>query len=105
MHNYITVIVITLLLVTLLFGVYAAIINFYLPEFISIIVIVSLFAALFFGVYKASINHDDKLWNDGHCDVCGGTWVYEQAVGHRSSTSYIYVCDDCGKRIELYEVR
>ena len=77
----------------------------YLPETIIIVMIVSLCAAMIFGTYKASIKHDDTLWNDGHCDVCGGTWEYEQAVGHRSSTSYIYVCDDCGKRIELYEVR
>lgn len=75
------------------------------PEIISIIVILMLFAALIFGTIKVSITHDEKLWNDGHCDVCGGTWQYEQAVGHRSSTSYIYVCEDCGKRIELYEVR
>lgn len=77
----------------------------YLPEIIGIIVTISLFAALIFGLGKASIKHDEKLWNDGHCDICGGTWVYEQAVGHRSSTSYIYVCEDCGKRIEIYEVR
>lgn len=83
----------------------------YLPEIISIFVIVSLFVALVFGAYKASffpdfsIKHDEKLWNDGHCDVCGGTWEYEQAVGHRSSTSYIYVCTECGKRIELLKVR
>lgn len=82
----------------------------YLPEFISIIVSVSVLVALIiFGgvalINKASINHDEKLWNDGHCDVCGGTWEYEQAVGHRSSTSYIYVCEDCGKRIELFEVK
>ena len=77
----------------------------YLPEIISIIVVISLVAALIFGVNKAGIKHDEKLWNGGHCDVCGGTWEYEQAVGHRSSTSYIYVCEDCGKRIELFEVR
>lgn len=77
----------------------------YLPEIMSIIVIISLFAALCFGGYKAGIKHDEKLWNDGHCDICGGAWEYEQAVGHRSSTSYIYVCEDCGKRIELFEVR
>ncbi len=76
-----------------------------LPEITAIIMIVSLLAAIFFGIYKASMKLDDKLWNNGHCDVCGGTWVYEQAVGHRSSTSYIYVCEDCGKRIELFEVR
>lgn len=77
----------------------------YLPEIISIIVIISLCATLIFAVNKASIKHDDKLWNDGHCNICGGTWEYEQAVGHRSSTSYIYVCDTCGKRIELFKVR
>lgn len=77
----------------------------YLPEIITSIVFVSLIAAILFGVYKASIKHDEKLWNSGHCDICGGTWQYEQAVGHRSSTSYIYVCEDCGQRIELFEVR
>lgn len=77
----------------------------YLPEIITTIVVVLLFAAALFGVNKAQIKHDDKLWNDGHCDVCGGTWEYEQAVGHRSSTSYIYICDGCGKRIELNFMR
>ncbi len=75
-----------------------------LPEIISIIVIILALAALIFGINKASIKHDNKLWNDGHC-ACGGTWQYEQAVGHRSDTSYIYVCEDCGKRIELFEVK
>lgn len=77
----------------------------YLPEIISIIVIILSCAAIIFIFSKASIKHDEKLWNDGHCDVCGGAWKYEQAVGHRSSTSYIYICEDCGKRIELYEVK
>lgn len=77
----------------------------YLPEITAIIVIASLIAAIFFGIYTASMKLDDKAWNNGHCDICGGTWRYEQAVGHRSSTSYIYVCEDCGKRIEIYEVR
>ena len=43
--------------------------------------------------------------NAKKCDICGGAWQYEQAVGHRSSTSYIYICPDCSKRIELNEVR
>lgn len=79
--------------------------RYYLPEIMTIIITILLVAALLFGVYKASTKHDEKLWNDGHCDICGGAWEYEQAVGHRSSTSYIYVCEDCGKRIELFEVR
>ncbi len=72
---------------------------------ISIILTVLLFVALFYGIYKTNVKHDDKLWNGGHCDICGGTWEYEQAVGHRTSTSYIYVCRNCGKRIELQEVK
>ena len=76
-----------------------------LKEIICIIVIVLLFVAFFFLVYKRSVEHDNALWNDGHCSVCGGTWEYEQAVGHRSSTSYIYVCGDCGKRIEISVMR
>ena len=52
----------------------------YLPAITAIIVIISLFAAIFFGMYKASIKLDDELWN-------------------------IYVCENCGKRIEIYEVR
>lgn len=43
---------------------------------------------------------DSKIWNNGYCD-CGGKWKYEQAIGHRASSSYIYKCDKCEKRIEL----
>ena len=46
--------------------------------------------------------HDDKLWNDGKC-ICGGNWVYEQAVGHYLSTGYIYHCDTCNEMIEITE--
>lgn len=77
----------------------------WLPEIIGSIVIVLLFVAFLFVVNMACIKHDNEVWNGGHCDVCGGAWKYEQAVGHRYSTSYIYVCEDCGKRIELNEVR
>lgn len=47
---------------------------------------------------------DYSQWNDGHCE-CGGTWVYEQAVGHYYSTEYLYHCDRCGKVIELSDRR
>ena len=79
--------------------------RYILQEIMIIILIVLLFVAFFFCVHLASTNHDDKLWNGGHCDICGGTWKYEQAVGHRSSTTFIYVCGNCGKRIELSKVR
>lgn len=76
-----------------------------LSEIITILVIVLLVVTFAFFVFKLSVEQDNKKWNGGHCDVCGGTWEYEQAVGHRSSTSYIYVCEKCGKRIEISEVR
>ena len=72
---------------------------------ISVVITVGLLASILFGCYKITEAYDEKLWNGGHCDICGGSWQYEQAVGHRSSTSYIYICEDCGKRIELDEVR
>ena len=74
-----------------------------LARFITVIVTIFLITALLFGALRCSINQEEKLWNNGHYDVCGGTWKYEQAVGHRYSTAYIYVCEDCGKRIEIYE--
>ena len=81
----------------------------YLQKIIIGLVAIALTIAFFFGFFTiiTSITsaRDKKLWNGGHCDVCGGAWEYEQAIGHRSSTSYIYVCDGCGKRIEISEVR
>ena len=77
----------------------------YFPGITSIIVIIIFAAALLFGVWGCEIKHSEELWNNGHCDVCGGTWKYEQAVGHRYSTAYIYVCEDCGKRIEISNLK
>lgn len=41
-------------------------------------------------------------WNNGYCS-CGGKWIYQQAVGHRYETTYLYECDNCGKTKEFYE--
>jgi hypothetical protein len=41
-------------------------------------------------------------WNDGYCS-CGGRWVYQQAVGHRYETTYIYKCDKCGDIEEFFD--
>lgn len=71
---------------------------------VTIVVVFGIFAGLVFLIELGTKAHDDELWDDGKC-YCGGHWEYEQAVGHRSSTSYIYVCDRCGKRIEISEVR
>ena len=43
-------------------------------------------------------------YNNGICKLCGGHYVYQQAVGHRYDTNYIYRCDKCGHTIEVDEV-
>ena len=40
-------------------------------------------------------------YNNGVCSWCGGTFKYEQAVGHRYETRYLYICDKCGRSIEI----
>ena len=42
----------------------------------------------------------DNQYNNGICS-CGGTFKYEQAVGHRYETRYLYICDKCGRTIEI----
>lgn len=44
----------------------------------------------------------DSGWNNGYCS-CGGKWVYQQAIGHRYETVYLYECNKCGKTIEFFE--
>ena len=47
---------------------------------------------------------DNARWNDGYCS-CGGRWEYVQPIGHSSTTSYLYECDECGKMHEFIKKR
>lgn len=42
-------------------------------------------------------------WNNGICSYCGGKYEFKQAIGHRSFTDYMYVCNKCGRAIEVAE--
>jgi len=42
-----------------------------------------------------------NLYNDGICSTCGGHYEYSNAVGHKYITNYIYICDKCGRSIEV----
>ena len=44
-----------------------------------------------------------EIYNNGIHKGCGGHWVYETAIGHQYTTSYIYQCDKCGITIEISE--
>ncbi len=75
------------------------------PEFKAAIIIALILIAIMVSIVIIVDNNDNKLWNNGHCPTCGSKWEYEQAVGHYYSTQYIYVCNGCGKRIEIGEIR
>lgn len=60
------------------------------------LIVMVILLAIAFVIYIGSSIHDDSVWNYGYCD-CGGQWVYQQAVGHRFSTCYIYECNKCGE--------
>ena len=57
---------------------------------------------LVFGIGSCMKHADKTEYNNGVCQKCGGHLEYEQAVGHQYFTSYIYKCNKCGDRIELY---
>lgn len=75
---------------------------------IIVTILIAAIAILILGSYKIQedrIKLQEERWNHGQCDNCGREWRYEQAVGHRSSTSYLYVCDGCLNTIEIDEYR
>jgi hypothetical protein len=61
------------------------------------LVVISALLFILFIVYMVNATY----WNHGHCS-CGGKWIYQQAVGHRSDTTYVYKCDKCGKIKEFF---
>lgn len=66
-------------------------------ELIPVILIIVFIGAVIIGARK----QDKKEWNNGYCE-CGGHWVYEEAIGHAYTTTYMYRCDKCGKTIEVW---
>lgn len=48
---------------------------------------------------ESTIGYDK--YNGGICRSCGGTYIFQQAVGHKYTTDYIYKCDKCGNLIEV----
>lgn len=64
---------------------------------VAILIVIGLFA--FAALLDKGVS--DSQWNNGHCPDCETEWRYIQAVGHKSDTKYIWVCDRCGKSIEV----
>lgn len=79
-----------------------------MEDFVEIITVIIISIGITFAILavccKIDSNVDNTRWNGGY-HQCGGKWVYEQAVGHRYSTDYIYKCDKCGMIEEFSEYR
>lgn len=76
---------------------------------IVILIVVIIVGTVFGGAYlglKGQRKADNKTWNNGICVECEkGYYQYKEAIGHKSSSSFLYECDNCGHMIELQEVR
>lgn len=71
--------------------------SFYLIIFIILIIFVGM-------VTFSNLYHDNKeitTWNNGICAECGGSYIYQQAIGHYYRTHYIYICNNCKNLIEI----
>jgi hypothetical protein len=77
----------------------------FMAEVIAIIIMFSLLIGLGLVCDSCAEKEDIAVWNNGYHEDCGGRWEYEQAVGHRYGTNYIYVCDKCGTRYEFDDLR
>lgn len=53
--------------------------------------------AITIGAVSMRVTADDRDWNNGICHYCHeGHWEFHSAIPHRSTTGYLYMCDDCG---------
>lgn len=71
--------------------------NLIIISTIFIIIVVSL-------VTFINLSHNNEeitTWNNGICAECGGSYIYQQAIGHYYRTYYIYICNNCKNLIEI----
>lgn len=52
-------------------------------------------------VYFIGDTISSNEYNNGICTRCGGSYAYQQAIGHQFTTSYMYQCNKCGNVIEI----
>lgn len=69
------------------------------------IILVALILLIMFLWVQCEAAISNVEFNDGICS-CGGQYQYGNAVGHRYGTDYVYICDKCGKTIEIsYKIK
>lgn len=68
---------------------------------IGFIVLSLVLTAIFAGMFTLEYMGDENTWNDGKCEICGGSYDFVNASRYRNHTTYYYECDSCGYIIEL----
>ena len=63
---------------------------------ICILALLVIFVSLVIFCYVNDQNNQKQLYNNGIHQDCGGAWVYQEPVGHKYSTTYIFKCNKCG---------
>ena len=56
--------------------------------------------ALIISGFIGKIINENK-YNNGLCINCGGTYEFKQAVGSYAGIGYMYICNKCGRMIEI----
>ena len=70
-----------------------------LPTIILVVTLIAIMAVLCIAT-DVSTAKTESLFNNGFCLQCGKRFRYLQAIGHRDTTWYLYVCDQCGNVVE-----
>lgn len=100
--NVITIILVSMGVVILTLGAMLAIIK---SDMVILLLAILISVTLF--CVGATIQHNKEKQNDinlvlNGCD-CGGEYKYAQAIGHKINTNFLYICDKCGKGLEINE--
>lgn len=45
--------------------------------------------------------HNERIWHEGECEICGGHYKYVDTEYHRDGEAYVYRCDGCGHKIKM----
>ena len=67
------------------------------------IIIIIICIIIIFIMNSCEATLSEETYNNGIHEGCGGHWIYENAIGHRYSTNFIYHCDKCGTVMEFSE--
>lgn len=100
--NVITIILVSIGVAILILGAVLTIIKSDM-----IILLLAIFISVILFSVGVAIQHNKEKQNNinlifNGCN-CGGEYKYAQAIGHKGDTTFLYICDKCGKDLEMNE--